>query len=109
MINAVTVEDVAIDYDTYEDMIFNDASSNQVVVADYIYRANESTWAPYFTLGVEFSLASVFAISLARDAALASAMDQQANVQLIKARRLDSQTQTTKKLNTQRFIAERLS
>ena len=109
MINAITVEDTPIEYDTYEDKVYNNATSNQVVVADYIYRASESTWAPYFTLGVEFSLASVFAISLARDAALASAMDQQANVQLIKARRLDSQTQTTRKLNTKRFIAERLS
>ena len=58
---------------------------------------------------VQFSVASVFAVSLARDASLSAAMDQQANVQLIKARRLDSQAQTTKKLNTKRFISERRS
>ena len=51
----------------------------------------------------------MFAVSLARDASLSAAMDQQANVQLIKARRLDSQAQTTKKLNTKRFVTERLS
>ena len=109
MINAVTVQDLPINYDIYEDQIFNNAASTDSVIADYIYRASEATWAPYFTLGVEFSLASVFALSLARDASLSSVMDQQANVQLIKARRLDSQTQTTKRLNTQRFISERRS
>jgi len=109
MINAVTVNDSPIEYNIYEDKIYSNANPSDEVVADYIYRASESTWAPYFTLGVQFSLASVFAISLARDASLSAAMDQQANVQLIKARRLDSQAQTTKKLNTKRFVTERLS
>lgn len=109
MINAITVQDLPIEYNIYEDKVYNNANATDEVIADYIYRANESTWAPYFTLGVQFSVASVFAVSLARDASLSAAMDQQANVQLIKARRLDSQAQTTKKLNTKRFISERRS
>lgn len=109
MINAVTVQDNPIEYNIYEDKIYNNANVSDEVIADYIYRASESTWAPYFTLGVQFSVASVFAVSLARDASLSAAMDQQANIQLIKARRLDSQAQTTKKLNTKRFISERRS
>tara|TARA_Y100001937_G_scaffold85945_1_gene116240 strand:+ start:542 stop:1126 length:585 start_codon:yes stop_codon:yes gene_type:complete len=109
MVNAITVQDLPIEYNIYEDKVFNNANETDEVIVDYIFRASESTWAPYFTLGVEFSIASVFAVSLARDAALSSAMDQQANIQLIKARRLDSQAQTTKKLNTKRFITERLS
>jgi len=36
-------------------------------------------------------------------------MDQQAERQMIKARRLDSQQQTTRKLQTTRFIAQRRS
>lgn len=109
MINSVTVQDLPIEFDTYEDKIYNNAVAADEVIADYIYRASESSWAPYFTLGVEFSVASVFALSLARDASLSAAMDQQAQVQLIKARRLDSQAQTTRKLKTTRFIAQRRS
>jgi len=109
MINSITVQDLPIEFDTYEDKIYNNAVAADEVIADYIYRASESSWAPYFTLGVEFSVASVFALSLARDASLSAAMDQQAQVQLIKARRLDSQAQTTRKLKTTRFIAQRRS
>jgi hypothetical protein len=109
MINSITVQDLPIEFDTYEDKIYNNAVAADEVIADYIYRASESSWAPYFTLGIEFSVASVFALSLARDASLSAAMDQQAQVQLIKARRLDSQAQTTRKLKTTRFIAQRRS
>jgi hypothetical protein len=109
MINSITVQDLPIEFDTYEDKIYNNAVAADEVIADYIYRASESSWAPYFTLGVEFSVASVFALSLARDASLSAAMDQQAQIQLIKARRLDSQAQTTRKLKTTRFIAQRRS
>lgn len=109
MVNAITVQDLPIEFDTYEDKIYNNAVAADEVIADYIYRASESSWSPYFTLGLEFSVASIFALSLARDASLSGAMDQQAQIQLIKARRLDSQTQTTRKLNTTRFVSQRRS
>lgn len=109
MLNAITVEEQAIEYDTYGDKVYCDAVSTDEVIADYIFRAEEVDWPPYFTLAVEFAVASVFAISLARDAQLGTAMENRAERQFIKARRLDSQAQTTRKLNTSRFIAERRS
>jgi hypothetical protein len=109
MLNAITVEEQAIEYDTYGDKVYCDAVSTDEIIADYIFRAEEVDWPPYFTLAVEFAVASVFAISLARDAQLGTAMENRAERQLIKARRLDSQQQTTRKLNTSRFIAERRS
>lgn len=109
MLSAVTVNDDPIIYDTYGDKVYCDANESEVLIADYIFRADESTWPPYFTIAVEFAMASVLALSAARDAALANAMDQKAEVSLIKARRLDSQQQTTRKLNTSRFITQRLS
>jgi hypothetical protein len=36
-------------------------------------------------------------------------MEQKANLYMMQARRLDSQQQTTRKLNTSRFIAQRRS
>jgi len=109
MLSAVTVGDHPIQYDTYGDKIYGDIDTNDVVIADYIYRAAEAHWPPYFTLAVEFQVASMLAISIARDANLAQMMDQQAERQMIKARRLDSQQQTTRKLQTTRFIAQRRS
>jgi len=109
MLSAVTVNDDPIMYDTYGDKIFCDTNTNEVVVADYIFRATEGTWPSYFTLAVEFQVAAMLSISVARDASLGSMMDQQAERQMIKARRLDSQQQTTRKLSTSRFIAQRRS
>lgn len=109
MLSAVTVNDDPIIYDTYGDKIYCDTSTNEVVSADYIFRADESGWPSFFTLAVEFQVAAMLSVSIARDASLASLMDQQAERQMIKARRLDSQQQTTRKLMTSRFIAQRRS
>jgi hypothetical protein len=109
MLSAVTVNDSPIEYDTYGDKVFCDSGASEELVADYIFRPDESEWPPYFTLAVEFLVASMLAISIARDASLSTIMDQQAERQMTKARRLDSQQQTTRKLNTSRFIAQRRS
>lgn len=109
MLNAITVNDFPIEYDIYGDKAYCNAVSNDVVIADFIFRAVEANWPPYFTIAVEFSMAAVLAVSVARDASLASLMEQKANVYMMQARRLDSQQQTTRKLNTSRFIAQRRS
>jgi hypothetical protein len=60
-------------------------------------------------MAVEFQVAAMLSISVARDAQLASLMEQKGEQFLMRARRLDSQQQTTKKLNTSRFISQRRS
>ena len=62
-----------------------------------------------FTIAVEYALAMVFATSIARDASLAALMEKQATNAMAKARSLDSQQQTTRKLVTSRFITNRRS
>ena len=109
MLSAVTIGDEPIMYDTYGDKVYCDATENDVVIADYIFRADESNWPPYFTIAVEFQVAAMLAVSVARDAQLASMMEQRGELQMSRARRLDSQQQTTRKLNTSRFIAQRRS
>ena len=109
MLSAVTIGDEPIMYDTYGDKVYCDAAENDVVIADYIFRADESNWPPYFTIAVEFQVAAMLAVSVARDAQLASMMEQKGELQMSRARRLDSQQQTTRKLNTSRFIAQRRS
>jgi hypothetical protein len=109
MLHAVTVNDFNIEYQTYGDKIFCDTSDTSEVVLDYTFRASEQDWPSYFVVAVQFELASVFASSLAQDASLAQLMGQQAQLTMMRARTLDSQQQTTRKLSTSRFIAERRS
>jgi hypothetical protein len=109
MLNAVTVNDHPIKYDTYGSKVFADAASQDELIADYTFRADESTWPPYFVVAVEYVMAGVLATSVARDQQLATMMEGKANLLMAQARRLDSQAQTTRKLNTSRFIAQRRS
>lgn len=109
MLNALTVNDEIIKYDLYGSKAFCNESSTSEVVADYVFRAQEASWPPYFVTAVEYMMAGVLAVSVARDSTLASLMEQKADYQMRQARRLHSQQQTTRKLNTSRFIAERRS
>jgi len=109
MVHAVTVNDFPIEYQIYGDKIYADTSPTDVVIADFTYRANEEDWPSYFTLAVEYALATLFATSIARDAGLASLMKQAGQEAMAKARSLDAQQQTTRKLVTSRFITDRRS
>lgn len=109
MINSLTVNDNIIEYDTYTNKAFCDAVDTNVVMADYVFRVGEEHWPAYFVLAVELSLASLFAVSIARDAQLSNAMEARAEMQMRKSRTLDSQQQTSRKLNTSRFISQRRS
>jgi len=107
MTHVVTVNDTPIEYQTYGDKLFCDESATSELVLDFTYRANEQGWPSYFTIAVEYELASVFAVSLARDQSLAQLMSQQAATSMMRARNLDAQQQTTRKLSTSRFITNR--
>lgn len=109
MVHAITENGYPIEYNRYGDKIFCDADASSELVCDYTFRADEVDWPAYFTLAIEYHLASIFATSIARDGGMASMFEQKANIQMQKARTLDSQQQTTRKLQTSRFIAMRRS
>lgn len=109
LLNAVTSNGFTINYDTYGNKVYCDSGENEVLIADFVFRADESEWPPYFVVAVEYTMAAVLATSVARDQALSQMMDQKSQMQMMQARRLHSQQQTTKKLNTSRFIAQRRS
>ena len=109
MTHAVTVNDNPIMYQTYGNKLYCDEPNTAELILDYTYRAEETDWPSYFTIAVQYEMASVLASSLARDTGLAAAMQQQAQITMMKARSLDAQQQTTRKLNTSRFIAQRRS
>lgn len=108
-IHAITVNDFQIEYDLYGDKAYCDADTQDVLIADYTFRADEVNWPSYFCLTVEYAMATVFATSVARDTALANQMNEQYERMLAKARSIDSQQQSTRKLTTSRFITNRRS
>ena len=109
MLHTVTVNDNILGYTVYGDKVFSDASTSDVLIADYTYRSPEIDFPSYFSLAVQYSLAGVFATAIARDDNLALLMDGKADRLMAKARNLDSQQQTTRSLSTTRFATNRRS
>ena len=58
-------------------------------------------------MAVAYGLAQVFATSIARDGSLTQTMATLADRAMLKARSVDSQQQTTRKLITGRFVQNR--
>ena len=107
MVNTVTINDRSIEYQIYGNFIFNNATVNDEVIIDYNFRQDESRWPSYFTQAVVYELAGHFAFSLSRNDQMSNNMFDKARFFMQKARTLDSQQQTTLKLNTNRFITAR--
>ena len=109
MVHAVTVNDLRIDYSIYTDKIYANTSDTDQLVVDYTYRVGEENFPPYFTLALEYAIASAFALSIARDDGMAQMLERKAQMLMQQARTLDAQQQTARKLATSRFITNRRS
>lgn len=107
IIHAITVNDTPIEYQIYGDMIYADTTTTDTVVADYTFRQTEEFFPSYFIMAVAYSLAQIFATSIARDGSLTQTMATLADRAMLKARSVDSQQQTTRKLITGRFVQNR--
>ena len=88
-------------------MVYADTSSTDTVVADFTFRQTEENFPSYFVLAVSYALAQIFSTSIARDSSLATMMANMADQSMLKARSVDAQQQTTRKLITSRFLANR--
>ena len=109
VLHGVTVNDTLIEYTVYGDKVFSDSTSADVLIADFTFRADEANFPSYFSLALQYTLASMFATSIARDDRLMQMMETKATMLMAKARNLDAQQQTTRKLSTSRFITNRRS
>jgi hypothetical protein len=109
VLHAVTVNDNLLNYTVYGDKVFSNSSDTDVIIADYTFRQSETNFPSYFTLAVEYALAAIFASSIVRSASLTQLMNAKAEELMAKARNLDAQQQTTRKLSTSRFITDRRS
>ena len=109
VLHGVTINDRIIEYTVYGDKVFSDSTTADSLIADFTFRAEEVNFPSYFSLALQYSLASIFATSIARDDRLMQLMETKANQLMAKARNIDAQQQTTRKLSTSRFITNRRS
>jgi len=109
LLNSVMVLDHPITFDRFEDHIYCDATSSDVVVASYIYSRAEIDWPAYFTKAVVLDLASAFSAAITQDSYLAAHFREQAVVEYSKARWSDSSSQTARNLNARSLIDKRRS
>ena len=106
----LTVNDYVIPYSRYQNYIYlNGYGSNNEVIMDYIYKVDEAYFPAHFKLALEYELASIFAGSVARDAAMITQFKELSERQFLVAKNIDSAETTSKVLDTNRFINLRRS
>lgn len=102
----VTVSDLDIPYDRYQDRVFCNAGTTETVIAHYIYRPAEDLWTGSFRIAFIHELAAAFALAIAEDEGKAEMLGRKAMGMWARARSLDSQSSTTNRIKT-RFRALR--
>ena len=95
-VDTVLESDEPIVYERQGRKILSDGYSETALVVRYRYRADESTWEPYFRLLIIKRLASALAYSLARREEIAISMNTEADSHWRRAKTADSQGQTNK-------------
>lgn len=109
LLNGVFVLDNPITYDRYESKIYTNTAATDVVIADYIYRAIEQEWPPFFTKAVVYDLAGAFAAAVTQDAAMASLFIDLSVIEYRKAKFADSSSQTARHLRADSLLKRRLA
>jgi hypothetical protein len=103
IIHTVTVSDQVIIYDRYGQNIFTNTTSSDTVIADYTFQPSESIFPPYFAKVLVFELASLFAGAIVRNDQLSNLYAQRSVAQLQQAKAIDSQAQTNRRVQVDRF------
>ena len=107
-VQTITISNVVQTYDIYEKYIYINASENDAVVLNYIYRVDTQYWTPAFTLWVIYRLASILALSVTRKADIAKSYRELAEMQFRRAKARDSQQVTTTGIALSRYHRIRL-
>lgn len=107
VLHDVTVNDRPVDFTRYQNLIYCDAAEQDQVFADFTFRADVDLWPPYFVTAAQLTLASLFAYAVANQIQTADYLEKKALRQIAIAKNLDSQAQTTQRLDLSRFAAVR--
>lgn len=108
-IHTVSLSDSIIEYDRYGNEIYADTSASDILIADYTFQPSEADFPPYFKQALVFELASLFAGAIARNDTLSQLYSNKASIQLTVAKGQDSQQQTNRRVDVNRFRNRRNS
>lgn len=106
-VDTVLVNDRPITYDRHQDQIHTNDSSDDTVILQYRFRADETLWNPYFRLLVIYRLSTMLAFSISRKEDIASTMKALADEHWRRAKTEDAQAQTNKKVNLRKIVRSR--
>lgn len=106
-VETVLVNGEPIEYDRYYNLIYCNASEDDEVILEGIFKADESKWPPYFTRLIEFRLAEILASGVAMRGDLANYYLEKGNQQMLKARHRDSASQTIKAIRANKYRTAR--
>lgn len=104
---AIYVNDLPVDYDRYEDMIFCSASTSDVVILEGTFRVAEQFWPASFVQMMVYRMASQLAHSIAAQTDTAQMLDRMAVRHAALARNRDAQGRTATRIDTSRLITRR--
>ncbi len=107
--HTVSLSDSIIEYDRYGNEIYADTSASDILIADYTFQPSEADFPPYFKQALVFELASLFAGAIARNDTLSQLYSNKATIQLTVAKGQDSQAQTNRRVDVDRFRNRRNS
>lgn len=93
--------DTPVPYRMFENRLFSDASTMRIT---YLFKVSEARLPAYFVRAIELKMAEILAIALQEDLSKSRLMGDKADKQLIRARAIDAQQQTTAQLPEYNFL-----
>jgi hypothetical protein len=106
-IRTVRVNGHPIEFDRYEDNIFCNATTSDVVILEATYQIDESKFPPYFVRLMEYKMAALLAEALAAKTDLSNNFDQKAQRHMAIAKTKDAQGRTQVRFDTSRITRRR--
>ncbi len=106
-VDTVLIDDTPIEYGRHKDQIHTNDTGNDIPILQYRVRADESLWSPYFKMLVIYRLATMLSFSVSRKADIAGEMKGLADEHWRRAKTMDAQSQTNRKVNLTRIVKRR--
>ena len=97
-VDTVLEADEPIIYERQGRLILSNGYSETQLVCRYRYRADETSWPPYFRLLIISRLAAALSYSIARRSEVAVSMNEAGDLHWRRAKTADAQGQTNKRL-----------
>lgn len=107
LVRAITVEDIPIEYDIYGNRALCNATTNDTLVMDYTYRPDETRWPGFFREVIVYRLATRLSAALSPNPEMMPLLSQAGDRAALVGRAADSQSKTTRRVRTTRFIGRR--